>query len=120
MGFLTTNGMLLTYDQYKNKTRCYNALGLKQFTTLYSKHKDKQIEEQDLHWGEEIEYHLYSVDHDNKQVKMSCDAVSILEKFNQMSEKDQNSVGFKLMPEFGRWMIEAVPSSPYNTYSDPE
>jgi hypothetical protein len=27
--------------------------------------------------------------------------------------------GFKLLPEFGSWMIEAVPSTPYNTYSDP-
>ena len=26
---------------------------------------------------------------------------------------------FKLMPEFGNWMIEAVPSDPYDTYQDP-
>jgi len=24
------------------------------------------------------------------------------------------------MPEFGNWMIEAVPYKPYNTYADPE
>jgi len=24
------------------------------------------------------------------------------------------------MPEFGRWMIEAVPSTPYNSYADPQ
>jgi hypothetical protein len=24
------------------------------------------------------------------------------------------------MPEFGRWMIEAVPAQPYPTYMDPE
>lgn len=27
---------------------------------------------------------------------------------------------FKLMPEFGNWMIEAVPTDPYGAYSDPD
>ena len=26
---------------------------------------------------------------------------------------------FKLLPEFGNWMIEAVPTDPYGAYSDP-
>ena len=26
---------------------------------------------------------------------------------------------FKLLPEFGNWMIEAVPIEPYGAYSDP-
>lgn len=59
MGFLTVNGMLMTYDEYKHKTRCYNALGMMQFANLYNIYKDRQIDVNDLHWGEEIEYHLY-------------------------------------------------------------
>jgi len=59
MGFLTVNGMLMTYDEYKHKIKCYNALGLMQFANLYNIYKDRFIEEKDLHWGEEIEYHLY-------------------------------------------------------------
>ena len=27
---------------------------------------------------------------------------------------------FKLLPEFGNWMIEAVPAEPYGTYSNPD
>ena len=27
---------------------------------------------------------------------------------------------FKLLPEFGNWMIEAVPTDPYNSYHDPD
>lgn len=81
MGFLTVNGMLMTYDEYKHKTRCYNALGVMQFANLHNIYKDRQIEEKDLHWGEEIEYHLYHIDHETKTVKLSCDASDILAKY---------------------------------------
>ena len=27
---------------------------------------------------------------------------------------------FKLLPEFGNWMIEAVPAEPYGAYSNPD
>ena len=86
MGFLTVNGMLLTYDQYKGKTKCYNALGMKQFSDLHKTFKDRQLKQAELHWGEEIEYHLYNVCHETKQVKLSCDAVQILQKFSEIPE----------------------------------
>jgi hypothetical protein len=35
MGFLTINGMLMTYDEYKSKVKCYKALGLRQYTNLH-------------------------------------------------------------------------------------
>lgn len=41
MGFLTVNGMLMTYDEYKNKIKCYNRLGMHQFSQLYKQHKDR-------------------------------------------------------------------------------
>ena len=64
MGFLTVNGVLMTYDEYKCKhlQQLYKMHGLMQFVKLYSIHKDRQIEAEDLHWGEEIEYHLYAFD----------------------------------------------------------
>ena len=55
--------------------------GLKQFISLYNIHKDRQIEEQDLHWGEEIEYHLYTFDENNQKVRLACDADEIMTKF---------------------------------------
>lgn len=56
--------MLMTYDEYKTKTKCYTTLGLRQFAKLHSIFRDRQIEPDQLHWGEEIEYHLYSLDHE--------------------------------------------------------
>ena len=119
MGFLTVNGMLMTYDEYKEKINCYRTFGLLQFAKLYGIHKDRQIENSALHWGEEIEYHLYTLDKDKNTAKLSCDASDILRDFNQILESSVEDPGFKLLPEFGNWMIEAVPSFPYKNYADP-
>lgn len=91
-----------------------------QFVNLYNNHQNKQISPKNLHWGEEMEYHLYSFDADTKTVKLSCEAVAILAKYAEFTDAQKDEIGFKLMPEFGRWMIEAVPANPYRAYSDPE
>lgn len=41
MGFLTINGMLMTYDEYKSKAKCYKALGLRQYMNLHNIYKDR-------------------------------------------------------------------------------
>ncbi len=146
MGFLTLNGKLLTYDEYKNVQHMYKRHGLMQFVKLYNIHKDRQIEEKDLHWGEEIEYHMYNFDEASNKVRLACDADDIIEKFEQytsmlddfgddemnsqmqdialfgFNEAERSEMGdpdFKLLPEFGNFMIEAVPNEPYGAYGDP-
>ena len=74
--------MLMTYDEYKSRTKCYKALGLRQYTNLHSIYEDRQIEMDSLHWGEEIEYHLYSLDHEKHTVKLCCDAQGILKNLD--------------------------------------
>ena len=59
MGFLSVQGGLLTYNQYKNKVDQYKKHGLKQFVSIYDAHKSRHIPLQDLKWGEEMEYQLY-------------------------------------------------------------
>ena len=86
MGFLTVNGKLMTYDEYKNVQHMYKRHGLMQFVKLYNIHKDVQIEEENLHWGEEIEYHLYSFDEELKKVQLACDADEIMSKFSEFSD----------------------------------
>lgn len=90
-----------------------------QFAKLYEKHKDKRVEFKDLHWGEEIEYHLYKVDDEKRRVQLSCDAADILFDFNKDYTTMEEKPDFKLLPEFGNWMIEAVPSAPYGSCADP-
>lgn len=119
MGFLSVNGFLMTYDEYKQWQERYKHHGLMQFVKLYSVHKDRQIKQEDLHWGEEIEYQMFNIDPDTRQVKLACDASHLIQSFNNMN-KEEKHFDFALLPEFGNWMIEAVPSEPYKTYSDPD
>ena len=68
---------------------------------------------------------------------MSCDGNAIIEEFNtgmpeprlssEGSDSEENLLeipaskpDFKLLPEFGNWMIEAVPTDPYGAYSNPD
>ena len=81
MGFLTVNGHLMTYDEYKHLVNLYRAHGILQFMKLYNVHKDRQIAPEDLYWGEEIEYKLYKFDEATKKVQLSCDADDIITDF---------------------------------------
>lgn len=85
MGFLTVNGNLMTYDEYKHLINLYRAHGIMQFMKLWNVHKDRQIELEDLHWGEEIEYKLYKFDEENQKVLLSCDADTIIDEFTAQS-----------------------------------
>ena len=86
MGFLTINGNLMTYDEYKDLIMLYKKHGLLQFVKLYNTHKDRQIDAADLHWGEEIEYHLYAFDDKNNQVLLACDGDDIIQEFNAIPD----------------------------------
>lgn len=72
---------MLTFNEYKHLEDIYKIHGLLQFIKSYEAHKDKQIEVENLHWGDEIEYHLYLLDKEGKSVQMACDADHIVEKF---------------------------------------
>ena len=78
MGFLSVNGFLMTYEEYKHWQVRYKRHGLMQFCKLYSIHKDRQIAEEDLHWGEEIEYQMFNIDEKTKRVKLACDASTLI------------------------------------------
>jgi hypothetical protein len=119
MGFLSVNGFLMTYEEYKHWQVRYKRHGLMQFCKLYNTHKSRFIPEKDLHWGEEIEYSLYFFEEDHKRVRLACDASKIITIFNEANQGSTDPNAFALLPEYGNWMIEAVPARPYGSYSDP-
>lgn len=82
MGFLTVNGHLMTYDEYKHLINLYRAHGILQFMKLYNVHKDREIAPENLHWGEEIEYKLYKFDREGRNVKLDCVADDIITMFD--------------------------------------
>ena len=92
-----------------------------QFCNIYNAHKAKTIAKHDLHWGEESEYSLYYFDAEGKRVKIACDAAKLIAVVNEkIRAAEEDPQGFTLLPEYGNWMIEAVPIKPYGNYSDPE
>lgn len=111
MGYLNVQGRLLTYNEYKNKIENYKKHGLKQFLNLYEAHKNRQIKNENLHWGEEVEYSLFYFDVNTNQVKLMNDGCRLIQEFNE-EYKDED---IQLQPEFGNWMVEAVPAKPYNS-----
>lgn len=114
MGYLTVKGKLLTYNQYKDHIAQYKLHGIKQFVTLYNAHKDRFIEKEKLHWGDEVEYAIFYFDLSSSSVKLSDEGFKLIHEFNE----EHMGKEIVLQPEFGNWMIEAVPTDPYNSIED--
>lgn len=83
MGYLTVKGKLMTYSQYKHLIEQHKMHGLAQFLTIYNAHKDKQIGENNLHWGEEIEYTLFYFDLNESKIKLVNDGFRLIQEFNE-------------------------------------
>ena len=113
MGYLTIKGRLMTYLEYKDFVEQYKHHGLIQFVKIYEAHKDRRISQENLHWGEEIEYSLFQFDPESQRVFLTNQALKLIEEFNSLPDQ-----GVHLHPEFGNWMVEAVPTEPYGAMED--
>lgn len=90
--------------------------------SLYHAHKGKRIQIDQLKWGEEMEYQLgvsiCDPDGKSSRMKMSNRGPELIKEFNTNPVAAASKI--VLMPEFGGWMIEAVPTEPYMSQIDPE
>lgn len=116
MGYLTINGILMTYSEYKDQCDKYKWRGLLEFLDIHREQKDKHRERRDLHWGEEMEYILFQFNEKDHKLQLTDKAFDLIHKFNDEYKEAEIS----LHPEFGNWMAEAVPSQPYGAYEDLE
>ena len=57
---------------------------------------------------DEIEYFVFHLNHQNKQVQLYDGVLDLLE------EQKLDSDLISIHPEFGAWMVELVPTSPYH------
>jgi hypothetical protein len=117
MGFLDVKGTKITYNQYKDAEtiRKYKLNGILQFLNIYHAHKDRFINSKNLHWGEEMEYTVFMLDPQMRKAWLADQGYNLIESFNSIGDPD-----VQLQPEFGNWMIEAVPKKPYNSTEDIE
>ncbi|KAJ7072365.1 glutamate-cysteine ligase catalytic subunit [Mycena amicta] len=90
--------------------------GITQFLYIWDKLKDRHGDE--LLWGDEVEYMVVALDDERKDARLSLRQTEILEKLssivNDISSECPDSVSVPTFhPEYGRYMLEATPGSPY-------
>jgi hypothetical protein len=78
MGFLNIKGKMLTYEQYKDYISKYKDRGILEFIEIYNAQKGKRKERRDLHWGEELEYMLFHMYEDRREVKLTNSAFDLI------------------------------------------
>jgi hypothetical protein len=72
---LLTVGVPKTWDESKKDLRYIRNAGVRQFISTYNRVKDLKGDE--LLWGDEIEYGVFLLDHDNKKIRLSIRAKEV-------------------------------------------
>eukprot|EP00124_Ichthyophonus_hoferi_P003024 Ihof_evm6s236 gene=Ihof_evmTU6s236 len=112
MGLLTV-GQPMKWEDAKKHANLVRNNGIEQFLNIYEQQKSRRNNE--LKFGEELEYIVVSFDDTNRIAQVALRTSEVLHDL----EEEQNNVppGTKLEctwhPEYGRYMIEGVPGGPY-------
>jgi glutamate--cysteine ligase catalytic subunit len=113
MGLLSL-GTPLSWDESRHSNQHVRNNGIAQLINIFRQHHHRQNDA--FLWGDEIEYMLVKVDDSNHSVALSIDNDQILDDLNDedklLDKALQNNVSFH--PEYGRFMIEVTPASPYD------
>lgn len=115
MGLLTV-GKPHSWDNASKYREYVRHHGVVQFLNTYNRVKD--ITNDELLWGDEVEYGIFKVDSESKTVKLSLRGAEIL---RELDEKEKASLhrleGCTWHPEYGSWMVEATPRQPFSGYA---
>ncbi|KIK67150.1 hypothetical protein GYMLUDRAFT_69344 [Collybiopsis luxurians FD-317 M1] len=115
MGLLSL-GTPLSWDDTKTVADHIRNHGITQFLHTWDRLKDKNGDE--LLWGDEIEYMVVYLDDESKNAKLSLRQTEILTKLssivnNLISETQDSITPPTFHPEYGRYMLESTPGSPF-------
>ena len=115
MGLLTV-GLPLSYEETKAISSYVREHGVSQF--LFTWNRVRNIENDELRFGDEVEVGVFAVDSASKTVKLSLRATEIRELLKQKEQLvSHQAEGVTWHPEFGSWMVESTPSRPYSNYA---
>ncbi|RLN46406.1 hypothetical protein BBJ29_006227 [Phytophthora kernoviae] len=107
--------------------------GIDQFLHTYNRVKD--IEGDELKWGDELEYGVFHMDKETKRVRLALRGAEILQQLQAKEKKSKDAAqdqtntsprgadsilcvdGCSWVPEYGAWMIEGTPSMPYGGFT---
>ena len=138
-------GVPKTWNDSKKHLGYVRKAGVRQFIATYNRVKDLKGDE--LLWGDEIEYGVFILDHENKKIRLSIRAKEvssqpgagagaplllfdfsnalwirflqqIMDELNRKEKLNEQMVeGCTWVPEYGAWMVEATPKRPYTGYT---
>ncbi|KAJ7680279.1 glutamate-cysteine ligase catalytic subunit [Mycena polygramma] len=109
-------GTPLTWEEVKKHADHVRFHGITQFLHTWDRLKDRQGDE--LLWGDEVEYLVVALDDEEKDARLSLRQTEILEKLSSIvgsiSSDCPDSISVPTFhPEYGRYMLESTPGSPY-------
>jgi len=115
MGLLKV-GTPKSWEDSKKDLRYIRKAGVRQFISTYNRVKDLQGDE--LLWGDEIEYGIFHLDPENKKTRIALRGKEVMDELNRKETLNGNKgEGCHFVPEYGAWMVEATPKRPYNGYT---
>lgn len=110
MGLLSV-GTPLSWEETKKNAEKIKKHGIIQFINLYNNLKDRQRDT--LKWGDEIEYTLVYLDHENKSARLLLKCSDILEALqeDENTNPGHNTSAWRM--EYADYMIEGTPGQPF-------
>ncbi|KAM6501139.1 Glutamate-cysteine ligase domain containing protein [Amanita muscaria] len=115
MGLLN-EGTALSWEETKARAETIKQLGVQQFLKVWKAESTRYDKEHK--WGDEIEYMLVHIDHENKNATVAACQEEILERLN--SALSTLSPGSRLkqpafVTEFTKFQMETSPGAPYSS-----
>jgi glutamate--cysteine ligase catalytic subunit len=108
-------GNPLSWSVSKPYLQSVRLSGVNQFINHYN--RAKSIETPAFLWGDEIEYGVFKYDQESKTCDLSFRGKELRELLNEREDKHASfTTGCVWQPEYGSWMVEAVPRDPYSGY----
>jgi len=117
MGLLKV-GSPLSWKDTLPHSRYVREHGVRQFLNTYRRVKD--IENDRLFYGDEIEYSLVKVDHKKREVRISLRGGELQEQLNAREQNTDRTLGYggcAWHQEYGSWMLEGTPAMPFGGYT---
>jgi len=120
MGLLS-EGEPLEWDEMVGWQEHVRRHGVDQFIRLYNRLKDDRGRH--LKWGDEVEYIIVNLDHQEKKARVSLRAKELLDQLIEPEEqmkdelqrtgKSEVELSSLWRPEYASYMVEGTPGAPY-------